>query len=65
MKKIIFLILILFFCDCATQHRASAYRDKQGLMLLDNKELHINRKFYNQKYYNPKKRNHNKILKKR
>lgn len=62
---ILLLILALFLSNCATKRKANEYNNLRGLMLLDNRELKINKQYYHQKYYNQKKNKSKKYLKKR
>lgn len=72
-KRIIFIVLLIIFAlfvsSCATQRQAQIQRQKQGMMLLDNTELHINRKYFDQKYNKHRKpkyyKNKNNYAKKR
>jgi hypothetical protein len=61
---ILLLILALFLSCCATKRKAREYNSLHGLMLLENRELKINKQYYHQKYYNPKKNKSQKYLKK-
>jgi len=50
MKKLIFLLsLIIIFSSCATENKYRIHTQKQGLMILDNTEMDINKKYHNQK----------------
>jgi hypothetical protein len=50
MKKIIIiLILSIILSSCATSKYSTTYRQKQGLMLLDNTEMSRNKKYHEQK----------------
>lgn len=50
--------------SCATQRQAQTYKQKRGLMLLDNTELPMNKKYHNQKYRKLKyRKNRNKYKK--
>jgi len=50
MKKLIFLILFTFLLSsCATTDYHRTYTQKQGLMLLDNTEMPMNKKYNQQK----------------
>jgi len=58
-KKLILIILImlmiLLMCNCATTRQAQINRQRQSMMLMDNTDLHINRKYYQQKYHKTKR----------
>jgi uncharacterized lipoprotein YajG len=56
MKKLLIILLLIFFVGgCASTQYSKTYTQKQGLMLQNNTEMRINKKYYNQKRYNPKK----------
>lgn len=61
MKKIIFLFLLMFiFSGCATTRQSQIYRQKQGLMLLENTEHPRNKKYHEQKRRKSKFRSNRK-----
>ena len=38
--------MLFIFCGCATQKHASNYQKKRGLMLLENTEMSVNKKYH-------------------
>ena len=55
MKKFLVFLIILILCSCATQSRAKIHTQKQGLMILKNTDMGINKKYYKQKKFKPSK----------
>ena len=49
MKKFIVGIILLLLMSCATQKNATIQRQRQGLMLQNNTDMSINKKYYDQK----------------
>ena len=57
MKKIIFILMILFlFSSCATSRKYQIHNKKRGLMIWENTEMPINKKYYDQKGHKQNKR---------
>lgn len=60
MRKYLFLIIIFLVSiigtSCATQRKSSDYNKRRGLMLLDNTEMKVNKKYHSK---------HNKKTKKK
>jgi len=55
-KIILLLIIILIISSCATTAHQQTYRQKQGLLMLDNTEMRINKKYHSK---------HNKQMKRK